>query len=279
LYAISKSGTGSKTTEVHILNGANNFQSFLLHTGTALHETGDTFDFALGDYNGNGILDLYAISKSGTGSKTTEVHVLNGADNFQSFLLHTGTALHETGNTFQFLLGDYNRNGKLDLYAISKSGTGSKTTEVHVLNGANNFQSFLLHTGTVLHETGDNFQFLLGDYNRNGKPDLYAISKSGTGSKTTEVHVLQIKGTSAPPAAPPAAHPAANPPPCGHSIIDNTSQVAIIPQGNGTRKATAHTSGVDPGSKNFWSAAVRVTVAFALFSAVLAFIFSKWHSN
>ena len=48
---------------------------------------------------------------------------------YQEFILHTGTALHETDATFEFLLAD-NR----DLFAIKKSKTGSHSTEVHVLS-------------------------------------------------------------------------------------------------------------------------------------------------
>lgn len=52
---------------------------------------------------------------------------------------------------------------ELNIYALKKSHTGSNSTEVHILNGATNYQSWLLHTRTVLHETDDNFDFIAGD--------------------------------------------------------------------------------------------------------------------
>jgi hypothetical protein len=148
---------------------------FVLQTGTALHETDHTFDFALAS---NG--DLFAIKKSNTGSHSTEVHVLSAASTFQQFVLQTGTALHETGADFQFLVA-----ANRDLFAIKKSGTGTNSTEVHVLSAASGYHSFSLQTGTALHETGANFEFALAP-NR----DLFAIKKSSTGTRTTEVHVL-----------------------------------------------------------------------------------------
>jgi hypothetical protein len=175
LFAIKKSNTGSHSTEVHVLSAATNYQSFALQTGTALHETDDTFEFLLAPSR-----DLFAIKKSNTGSHSTEVHVLSAATNYQSFVLQTGTALHETDATFQFRLAV---NG--DLFAIKKSNTGTGTTEVHVLSAATNYQSFVLQTGTALHETDATFQFLLA-LDR----DLFAIKKSSTGTHTTEVHVL-----------------------------------------------------------------------------------------
>ena len=195
LYAIKKSVTGSRSTEVHVLNGKSNFQEFLLQTGTKLEEAGEHYEFCLGDYNGDGTLDLYAIKKSVTGSRSTEVHVLNGKSNFQEFLLQTGTKLEEAEEHYEFCLGDYNGDGTLDLYAIKKSATGSKSTEIHVLNGKSNFQEFLLQTGTKLEEAGKYYEFCLGDYNGDGTLDLYAIKKSATGSRTTEVHTLTIDGS------------------------------------------------------------------------------------
>ncbi|GFF59145.1 hypothetical protein IFM46972_11303, partial [Aspergillus udagawae] len=125
------------------------FQNFILHT----------------DWNGDGRPDLVAIKKSGTGTGKTEVHILSGASNFQNFILHTGTVLHETDNTFDFIMTDWNGDGRPDLVAIKKSQTGTNSTEVHILSGATNFQSFILHKGTVLHETDNTFDFIMTDWN------------------------------------------------------------------------------------------------------------------
>ena len=190
LYAIKKSNTGSNSSEVHVLDGASAFKNWLLHTGSKLHETDDTFQFGIGDFNRNGIQDVFAFKMSNTGTHSTEVHILNGGDNFQSYLLQTGTALHETDNTFCFLVGDYTLDGKPDVYAIKKSRTGSNSTEVHILSGASNYQTFVQHTGTPLHETDDTFAFALGYWSGGRRPDLYCIKKSATGTNSSEVHIL-----------------------------------------------------------------------------------------
>lgn len=190
LYAIKKNSTGTKKTEVHIIDGASNYKKFLYQAGTCLDETGNNFTFCLSDYNRDGIPDLYAIKKSSTGTRKTEVHVIDGANGYKRFLLQTHTILEETGSNFEFCLGDYNRDGIPDLYAIKKSSTGIKKTEVHIIDGANSYKKFLLQTHTVLEETGNNFEFCLGDYNRDGIPDLYVIKKNSTGTKKTEVHVM-----------------------------------------------------------------------------------------
>ncbi|MFT3765922.1 MAG: GH25 family lysozyme [Minicystis sp.] len=156
LYGFKMSGTGTKSTEVHVLSGASNFQKWLLHTGTLLEQrSADNTAFQLADYNGDGKADLIVISMSGTGTKSTEVHILDGASNFQKWLLHTGTPLAETSAaSWSFATADVNGDGVPDLMAITQyATTGTKSTEVHVLSGAGNFQSWLVHTGTPLETT------------------------------------------------------------------------------------------------------------------------------
>ena len=142
-------------------------------------------DFCLGDYNNDGKLDLYTIKKNHTGSKSTEVHILSGSNNFQSWLLQTGTILNETGSNWVFGVSNYSGQGNKDLYCIAKNCTGSKSTEVHILNGSKNFQSWILQTRTKLNETGNNFSFFA--YGNS----LYAIKKDGE-NNSTEVHCLNI---------------------------------------------------------------------------------------
>ncbi len=173
VFAIAKSQTGSGMTEVHVLSAASNYQSFSSHIATALGSVGDNFQFGLASNR-----DLFAITSSQTGSGSTEIHVLSAASNYQSFSLHTGTALPELGGEFEFEVAP-NR----DVYLIAKSPTGTGTTEVHALSAALGYQGFWLRSGTALGETGSNYEFGLAD-----NLDLFAFKKSG-GTKT-RVEVL-----------------------------------------------------------------------------------------
>lgn len=190
IVAIKKSGTGTAKTEVHIMNRASNYKSWLLQTGTVLHETDAKWDFVAGDCNRDSATDILSIKKSETGSGQTEVHIMDAASNYGTWIIQTATALHQTDNTWDFVAGDYNRDGVTDLIGLKKSATGSKSTEIHIMNGATNYKTWLKQTGTALEQTGDNFDFQAGDYNRDGVLDLFCIKKSETGSKSTEVHVL-----------------------------------------------------------------------------------------
>jgi hypothetical protein len=190
ILSIKKTGTGTGKTEVHVMDAATNYQTWLFQTGTILHETDDKWDFASGDYNRDGVTDLIGIKKSGTGSGKTEIHIMDGATKYTTWLKQTGTALHETGKDWDFQVGDYNRDGVLDIFCIKKSETGSRTTEAHVLDGATNFQTFALQTRTALHETDNTWGFLMDDYSRNNPAGIISLKESNTGTKTTEAHIL-----------------------------------------------------------------------------------------
>ncbi|KAI3572531.1 hypothetical protein IWW34DRAFT_763272 [Fusarium oxysporum f. sp. albedinis] len=194
LVVIKKNGTDTKSTEVQILSGASNFQSFILQTGTALQETDDTFAFAMGKWDAASKPDLFAIKKSKTGTKSTEMHVLSGASGFQKFILQTGTGLHETDATFDFAVADWNADGCPDLVVVKKSNTSSGSTELHVLSGASNYKNFILHSETALHRTLGMFEFMVADWTRDGRLDLVAIKKRNTASHSTEVHIMGGRG-------------------------------------------------------------------------------------
>ena len=177
LFAIKKSGTGARMTEVHVLSASSKYQKFSLQTGTMFEETDHNFSFMLDKDN-----NLFVIKKNNTGTNMTEVHILSAASNYQRFLMQRVTCLEMTYDNFEFLLDNSN-----NIFAIKKNRTGTNSTEVHVLSAASDYQKFMLQTTTCLHETHDDFQFILSRDRH-----LYAIKKSGTPNNLTEVHVIQM---------------------------------------------------------------------------------------
>jgi hypothetical protein len=74
---------------------------------------------------------------------------------------------------------DYNRDGHPDLYAIHRHDPNGDRTSVHVLNGADGFQSYLQQVRTSKHVTDEpgRWSFLLGDYNRDGVNYICQVGK------------------------------------------------------------------------------------------------------
>lgn len=145
--------TGSGTTEAHLLSGANNFQQWALRTGTPQTLGGPEWVYLSADWDGDRRADLLAVARSGTSSGSTEVHVLSGGSNFSRWALHAATPLPQTGAPWDFAAGDWDGDGRADLFAVARAQTGTRSTEVQLLPGAGNLQQWLLRTGTPLHET------------------------------------------------------------------------------------------------------------------------------
>jgi hypothetical protein len=138
-----------------VLDGSNQFKTYLLHSATTLHQTGSTpgWKFAVGDFNRDGHPDIYVIKRN-TASGFAEIHVLDGATAFKTYLLHQGMPFRAPGtsNDWEFKVGDYDRDGILDLYAIKKQGSGK--TELHIDDGADSYTTFLAHLATPIGVTG-----------------------------------------------------------------------------------------------------------------------------
>ncbi len=114
------------------------------------------------DANGDRHTDLVAIKTRNTGTRSTEIHVIDGKSNFTKFLIQTGTALHETGSNWDFAPGHTRRGGKfgMQLYAIKKSRTSSNSTEIHVLSQNYHFFKRWIHqNGSVMPETNRSYSF------------------------------------------------------------------------------------------------------------------------
>jgi hypothetical protein len=151
-------GNGTNSTEVHVLNGSDNFKTFLLSTVTALEANADSYDFSVWDYNNDGKMDLVAVKKNMTGAGRTEVHILDGASNFSTFRLHAVTPIEENTSNYEFIPTYYPvRGSAMNIVAVKKFNTGSLSTELHVLNGATDFGTYIVNSATILVETGSNF--------------------------------------------------------------------------------------------------------------------------
>jgi hypothetical protein len=188
LYAIKQHGDAG--TEVHVVDGAGNYAAWQGHFASIAGPTapGD-WDFAVADRNRDGVDDVVGIKRAGTSGKV-EVHVLDGASGYRSWQLHVATVTPRSApGLWSFDVDDTNGDGYLDVIGINRFGTDGRTT-VHVLDGAANFSRYLLHARTPIpHGDTDTWSYAVGDHDRDGVPDLYAIKRRGA-SGATEVHVL-----------------------------------------------------------------------------------------
>ena len=122
---------------------------------------------------------LFAVKRSGGNSGSTELHALSGLDDFSRFVMHNVTGLHPVGDDWFFTLSDTDRDFRTDLVAINRNGA-SGSTEIHVLSGASDHGNFIQHTATALSHTGQEWDFAVADWSKNGIDDLISINRNGS---------------------------------------------------------------------------------------------------
>jgi surface antigen len=176
---------GGGNSVVHVLNGLNPMQ-YLQAGNIVLPGVSQDWSFALGDYNGDGTADIYAINRA-PGTSHTEVRVINGA-NWGQYLQAGNIVLPATDANWAFGVGNFNGDAMPDIYAINRQDTGSNSTALHVINGAN-WGLYLMNSGSALIQTNALWDFAVGDLNGDGRDDLWAFNRNPGGSNTA-VHVL-----------------------------------------------------------------------------------------
>ncbi len=185
LVMIKKRPSGTGSTEVHIYSGSSKYRSPLVEVGTPLPYTDEKWEFAVADWNLDGVPDLWAICRDGDHHKV-EVNILSGAMFFRQFLLRAETSLEAVGPEVEFLAIPPIRAAaaRPNLMLVRRERTASHMTELQVLDGGSDFKKTVIETGTALPETGTGptWQFQAGDFNGDRVLDLIAVTSEGDGA-------------------------------------------------------------------------------------------------
>jgi D-alanyl-D-alanine carboxypeptidase-like protein len=127
-------------------------------------------DVVLGDFYGKGRNDLWFLDRSGT---TLVVQIVDRSSGYEESVT-LQTAIPLSGDE-SFLAGDYNRDGRMDLYVIRSV---EEVTRLEVWSGATLFLTTLADTDTGLGDT-EGWEFSLVDRDLDRLPDLVAIRNVG----------------------------------------------------------------------------------------------------
>lgn len=163
IAVINGDGMGSFSTPIsHVLGGSS--------VPTAI---------ALGDFNGDDVLDIAVISNS------QEIFIILNDDITPGTLTTHATISVPGTSPTDIVAADFNGDGDMDL-AISNSGTNSVT--VYHGDGAGNFS---LASTTLLTPTLNAVDLVADDFNGDGKPDIAVVSED---SKQVSV-IINAGGT------------------------------------------------------------------------------------
>src|SRR5579862_7576070 len=151
-----------------------------METRSSLQIGGGFFALAVGDFNGDGVLDLAAVNGLPTGS--IQILLGNGDGTFRSGDTYS-VAVFPTA----VVTASLRNNGILDLVINDKL---SDDVWVMLGNGDGTFRSAVAY-----HTTAESYTVAVGDLTGDGKIDVIALEQHGTGGESCScVEVLPGKG-------------------------------------------------------------------------------------
>lgn len=150
---------------------------------------------AWGDYNNDGLLDLYVShgSSSGNGNQNNNLYRNNGDGTFTDVAAEAGA--DDGTDTWAALWGDYDNDGFLDLF-VARPGTGiigpGNANILYHNNGDGTFTDAATQEGVALEDgetTSAHKLAAWGDYNGDGYLDLCVKDGIGPGLSTGDANV------------------------------------------------------------------------------------------
>lgn len=149
--------------------------------------------FSVGDYNHDGVPDVWLFHRRMDTSESTALRILDGA-NPQYLLLDTPTALPMLNDHARFAVADFNGDNYLDVYAIIPDYMTNQVA-VNVINGVD-FKALLGERTAAMPAPSqfDDIVFAVADYNDDDRPDLWLITPRGAESNSVSVKILEGNG-------------------------------------------------------------------------------------
>lgn len=156
---------------------------------------------AMGDYNQDGVNDMFEVAYNQTTSGMVEITILDGSTDFKHSIgaIQTKEKQHDDGDVY-YDVADRNNDGKIDVLQVWHQHTSSGLVELKIFDGKADFKSN--PSVVILPEQAreaDDVYFMFGDHDNDTAIDLYEVIHSSAEGSKTMVKVFDIRQTLATP--------------------------------------------------------------------------------
>ena len=155
----------------------------LITDGEVVLDGGNTVSNSWGDYDNDGLLDLFLTNSIGVDNI---LYHNNGDGSFSKMTsAQVGQIVNDAGNSFGSSWGDYNNDNKLDMF-VANSFFGLGQTNFLYKNEGGNFTK--ITNGNVVTDNHDSNSGTWGDYDNDGNIDLFVANGSGVEQNNALYH-------------------------------------------------------------------------------------------
>jgi hypothetical protein len=182
---------------LYINNGSGGFLKVI--TGVMVNDGGNTNSCSWADINSDGMPDALALNFM----QQRGIYTNNGDSNFTK--VTSGEIVTDITNSISASWGDYNNDGKQDLFVCNASSTGVNNN-LYMSHGNGTFTK--ITTGIIVNDGGASMGSCWGDYDNDGDLDLFVANQveqndflyrnngDGTFTKVTGDTVVNSGGSS-----------------------------------------------------------------------------------
>ncbi|MBI4660442.1 MAG: VCBS repeat-containing protein [Verrucomicrobia bacterium] len=163
-----RNGSGSVTSEPGTLSVDNSFTK--ITSGPIVTEAGISVGCAWGDYNNDGWIDLFVIRGSVLEKSQNMLYQNNGDGTFTK--VTTGAVATDTSNSLGATWGDYDNDGRLDLFVAR---AGGQTNALYRNLGDGTFTS--VTSASFALRGGRTQAGVWGDFDNDGNLDLFLTGR------------------------------------------------------------------------------------------------------
>jgi len=157
-------------------NGNATFTQIL--TGNIVNDRANTYGAAWADYDQDGFLDLFVTTLDSTANSRCFLYRNNGDSTFSS--ITTGPLVTDLASSSGCAWGDYDNDGKIDLFVCGGGALTPHPNRLYHNNGDGTFTRMTDSSiGTILTDAGNCKNAAWGDFDNDGYLDLFVSNGAG----------------------------------------------------------------------------------------------------
>lgn len=161
----------NQNNQLFLNNGNGTFTK--ITTGSIVNDGGFSYGGCVGDYNGDGYIDVFVHNGGASTNQNNFLYINNGSGTFTKITI--GAIVTDGGGSWGSATSDYDKDGKLDIFVANFN----QNNFLYKGNGDGTFTK--ITTGNIVTDGSSSIGCAWGDYDNDTYPDLF-VARGNFGS-------------------------------------------------------------------------------------------------